>query len=319
MSFSPSLRLYRALVPLIVASLLLSACAAPNPAEGKAGALRVVATTTIVGDVVQAVGGDQITLDTLIPANVDEHGYQPTPQDVAKVSRASMVFMNGAGLEPFIDKLTQNANGKAQVISVSEGITLQQGVPEDHVSTGSAGETGAPQGDPHVWMDPNNVSVWVGNIEKALSAADPAHAADYAQNAARYRQQLKDLDGWIRAQVSQVPQNRRDLVTDHLVFTYFAKQYGFEQVGAVVPGYSTTTAPSAQELAQLEDAIRKLGVPAIFVGNTVNPALSDRVAQDTHTKLVHILTGSLTTKDGPGPTYIDYIHYNVTAIVTALK
>ena len=325
MTFRQSLRLKQnALIPLILAGMLLSACAAPNTAQGSAGKLRVVATTTIVGDVVQNVGGDWITLDTLIPAGVDEHGYEPAPQDVAKVSRANLVFINGAGLEPFIEKLTQNANGKAQMISVSDGITLLQSVPEDNVSASSGPAssgpaTGALQGDPHVWMDPNNVLVWVGNIEKALSAADPAHAADYQKNAARYRQQLKTLDAWIRTQVSQVPQNRRELVTDHLVFTYFAKQYGFGQVGAVVPGYSTTTSPSAQQLAQLETTIGKLSVPAIFVGNTVNPALSERVAQDTHTHLVHILTGSLTTKDGPAPSYLDYIHYNVTAIVTALK
>ena len=318
MTLRPTPRLrQRALILLILAGLLLSACASPNAVQGNAGTLNVVATTTIVGDVVKNVGGDWITLDTLIPVGVDEHGYQPTPQDVAKVSRANLVFINGAGLEPFIDKLTQNASGKAQIISVSDGITLEQGVPEDNVS--ATGGNGALQGDPHVWMDPNNVMVWVTNIEKALSAADPAHAADYQKNAARYRQKLKDLDGWIRAQVSQVPQSRRVLVTDHLVFTYFAKQYGFEQVGAVVPGYSTTTSPSAQELAQLETAIRKLSVPAIFVGNTVNPALSERVAQDTHTRLAPILTGSLTAKDGPAPTYIDYIHYNVDAIVTALK
>lgn len=304
--------------PLVVLSLLLSACSATGAAPAQNGKLRAVATTTIVGDVVKNVGGEWVELSTLIPPNVDEHSYEPTPQDVVKVSQASLVFINGAGLEPFLEKLTSNASGKAVIVSVSDGITLLQAAPEDSPS-GTVQETGGLTGDPHVWMDPNNVLVWVDNIQKALSAADPAHASDYQKNATAYRAQLTSLDAWIRTQVAQIPQNRRVLVTDHLVFTYFANRYGFTQVGAVVPGYSTTASPSAQELADLENAIRKLSVPAVFVGNTVNPALAERVAQDTNTRLVHILTGSLTASDGPAPTYIDYIHYNVNAIVNALK
>ena len=303
---------------LVALSLLLSACAPTGAAPAQDGKLRVVATTTIVGDVVKHVGGDWIDLSTLIPPNVDEHSYEPTPQDVVKVAQASLVFTNGAGLEPFLDKLTSNAGGKAVIVPVSDGVTLLQAAPEDSPS-GVVQDTGGLTSDPHVWMDPNNVLIWVDNIQKALTAADPAHAGDYQKNAAAYSAQLKSLDTWIKTQVSQVPQNHRALVTDHLVFTYFAHRYGFTQVGGVVPGYSTTASPNAQELADLENAIRRLSVPAVFVGNTVNPALAERVAQDTHTRLVHILTGSLTTPDGPAPTYIDYIHYNVNAIVGALK
>lgn len=309
----------RLISALVAGTLFLSACAAPGASQARDGKLRVVATTTIVADVVRAVGGDPIDLAALIPPNVDEHGYEPTPQDVAKVAQADLVFLNGAGLEQFIQKLTENASSKAQFISVSDGIPLLQGAPEDEPSLQPTPSGAAPVGDPHVWMDPNNVLVWVDNIQKALSAADPTHQALYQQNAARYRQKLQELDAWVRAQVTAVPQARRQLVTDHLVFTYFAHRYGFQQAGAVIPGYSTTAAPSAQDLATLENEIRKLAVPAIFVGNTVNPALSERVALDTHTRLVHILTGSLTAQGGAAPTYIDYIHYNVNAIVTALK
>lgn len=303
------------LAALLVFPLLLSACAPGGPSA--AGKLNVVATTTIVGDVVRQVGGDQIALSVMIPPNVDEHGYEPTPQDAAKVADADLVFINGAGLEQFIEKLMKNAAGKAKLVTVSDGIALLQGPVEDEPAN-SAGST-ALAGDPHIWMDPKNVLAWVENIRKALSAADPAHAAQYQANADRYRQQLKDLDAWIRQQVAPLPQERRRLVTDHMIFTYFASEYQFEQVGAVVPGYSTLAAPSAQELAALEDHIRKLGVPVIFVGNTVNPALAERVAQDTHTRLVHILTGSLSDANGPAPTYLEYMKYNVNAVVTALK
>ncbi len=304
------------LLPLLVA-LILVACSAPGAGvPDTSGKLPVVATTTIVGDVVQNVGGQNINLVVLIPPGTDEHGYQPTPQDTVKVSQARLVFMNGAGLEQFIEKLMQNASGNdssgaSKLVSVSDGVPLL-------VGPALEGETQS-GGDPHVWTDPNNVLVWVDNIEKALSAADPAHSAGYHKNAEAYRQQLRDLDQWIAAQVNQVPANKRKLITDHLIFTYFAHRYGFEQVGAVVPGYSSAASPSAQELAALESAIQKQGVPAIFVGNTVNPALSERVTQDTHTKLVTILTGSLSEKNGPGATYVEYMKYDVGQVVGALK
>jgi ABC-type Zn uptake system ZnuABC Zn-binding protein ZnuA len=118
--------------------------------------------------------------------------------------------------------------------------------------------------------------------------------------------------------VAQVPAERRKLVTDHTVFTYFAARYGFTQVGAIVPNYSTAAASSAQEMAALETAIQQQNVPAIFVGNTVNPSMAERVAQDTGTRLVPILTGSLTAQNGKGPTYIDFMKYNVTQIIQGL-
>lgn len=299
--------------------LALAGCAAPVK-PNISGKLPVVATTTIVGDVVKNVGGDHIEMIVLIAPGTDEHGYQPAPQDIVKASQASLIFMNGAGLEQFIEKMMQEAagnnSGTEKLVSVSEGIQLLKG--EEHEGETHAGE-GHGEGDPHVWTDPNNVLVWVDNIEKALVQADPAHSTDYQKNAEAYRQQLGKLDGWVREQVGQVPQEQRQLVTDHLVFTYFASRYGFEQVGAVVPGYSTMASPSAQELAALEKAIREMGVPVIFVGNTVNPALSERVTQDTQTKLVHILTGSLSEKGGPGDTYIEYMKYNVGQICGALR
>jgi ABC-type Zn uptake system ZnuABC Zn-binding protein ZnuA len=168
-------------------------------------------------------------------------------------------------------------------------------------------------------MDPINVQYWVNGIEQALSEADPEHAAVYQANAQAYRQALSDLDGWITQQVAQVPQANRKIVSDHLVFGYFARRYGFEQVGAVIPSISTLASPTAQELAGLEDAIQNLGVRAIFVDSTVNPALAQRIASDTHTQLVPIFSGSLSEADGPAATYLDFMRANVSAIVQALK
>jgi ABC-type Zn uptake system ZnuABC Zn-binding protein ZnuA len=173
--------------------------------------------------------------------------------------------------------------------------------------------------DPHVWFDPHHVSTWVDNAARALSAIDPVQAATYQANAEQYRQELQALDRWIVEQVAAIPATNRQLVTDHLIFSYFAQRYGFEQVGAVVPGYSTLSEPSAQELAALEDAIRQTGVKAILVGNTVNPALAERVAGDTGTRLVQVYTDSLTAPGGEAESYLAFMRYNVRAIVDALK
>jgi manganese/iron transport system substrate-binding protein len=291
---------------------ILSACAAP--AGGQSGKMQVVATTTIVGDVVGNIGGNAIQLDVLLPPGSDPHSFDPTPQDVAKIARANLIFANGAGLETFLDPLLKNADSRAQVIYVSDGIQLirfQSNLPGE--------ESGPGGGDPHTWFDPQNVKDWVQNIEKALSAQDPGNAQTYAANAQRYTQQLDELDHWIQTQVGQIPPDQRKLVTDHEAFTYFAARYGFQQVGAIVPGYSTLAQPSAQELAALEDAIQKLGVKAIFVGETVNPNLAQRVAQDTGVKLVYLYTGALSDSSGPASTYLDFMRYDVNQIINALK
>jgi ABC-type Zn uptake system ZnuABC Zn-binding protein ZnuA len=292
--------------------LLLAACGrGTDPANSSSGKLNVVATTTIVGDVVRQIGGDAINLTVLLPTGSDPHSFDPTPQDVAKVADAKLIFANGAGLEEFLKPMLTNAGAQARVVEVSKGIQLEA---SQDVSEGSQ-----TAGDPHTWFDPNNVIVWVQNIQNNLSELDPSNASLYAANAQKYDAQLKELDTWIREQVAQIPPESRTLVTDHAVLTYFAVRYGFKQEGAVVPGYSTLAQPSAQELANLEDAIRKFGVKAILVGKTVNPSIAERVAQDTGVKLVYIYTGSLSDANGPAADYLSFMRYDVSAIVEALK
>jgi len=168
-------------------------------------------------------------------------------------------------------------------------------------------------------MDPNNVRVWTRNIAAVLSEMDPANAAAYQANAERYDQTLQTLDAWVQEQIAQIAPENRQMVVDHDAFSYFTQRYGFETVGTVVPGYSTMSAPSAQELAQLEDAIRQLGVKADFVGSTVNPALAEQVAADTGTQLVFLFTGSLSEPGGDADTYENFVRHNVSAIVEALR
>lgn len=293
----------------IAALILLWACNMPatNPESADASQkLKVVATTTIVGDVVRAIGADAIELTVLLPPGVDPHGFNATPQDVARVAESDVLFINGLGLEEFLDALITNAGGHSEVVSISQGVPVREGDDDEHI-------------DPHVWMDPLRVKLWASNIETKLSERDPANAELYAENASAFRAQLDELDGWIKGQVAQVAESNRKLVTDHGVFGYFADRYGFEQVGAVIPGYSTAAEPSAQELAQLEDAIRALGVKAIFVGNTVNPAVEQRIADDTGARLIFVYAESLSEADGPVPHYMDMMRVTVTEIVNALN
>ncbi len=297
---------------LLLVGMVSGGCVAPQAEEGK---LRVVATTTIVGDVVRHIGGETVALTVLLPPGADPHAFEATPQDMARVAEADLLFVNGAGLETFLDPLLENAGGHAEVIDLSQGVPLRAF--REKIAAGEAAEEAPP--DPHVWTDPNNVLIWTETIEQALSDADPTNADRYRHNAAAYREHLHSLDAWIRDEVAQVPPERRLLVTDHLFLGYFADRYGFEQIGAVIPGYTTVSSPSAQELAALEEAIRQYGVPAVFVGATVNPALAEQVARDTGVKLVPIYTGSLTGPDGDAPTYLDYMRYDVQAIVEALR
>ncbi len=279
-------------------------------ALGEGEKLRIVATTSIVADVVQNVGGDRIDLTALLPLGADPHAFEPTPQDVAAVAGAHVVFVNGAGLEVFLDDLLESAGENVAVVPVSHGVELLALDGKDEHGGGV---------DPHVWFDPNNVMVWTRNVEHALGELDPGNAETYEANAAAYEAELGALDAWIVQQVTQVPEANRRLVTDHASFGYFARRYGFEQIGAVFPGYSTLAEPSAQELAELEEAIREHGVKAVFVGLTVNPTLAERVAEDTNTRLVFLYTGSLSEPDGPASDYLAFVKYNVSAMVEALR
>ena len=287
--------------------MILTACAGQSTPDS--GRIPVVATTSILADIVSQVGGDQLSLTPLVPPGSNEHEYQPAPRDIAAVSDAALIFEVGLGLEEFMATIVENAGTQVNPITVSEGVSTMEfsGEEDEHYSA-----------DPHVWLDPANVVIWVQNIESALAVYDPAHADAYHENSRDYITQLTELDAWIAQQTAGIPAENRRLVTDHMLFGYFAEKYGFEVIGAVIPSYSSMAQPSAQQLAQLEDAIRQYGVKVILVGNTVNPALANRIASDTGIELVPFYTGSLSEPSGPAPTYLDYMRYNVSVIVDAL-
>ncbi|HBA92449.1 MAG TPA: hypothetical protein DCZ08_12150 [Anaerolineaceae bacterium] len=298
------------LLPVMLLALLI---ACQPIAATPAGDLKVIATTSIVADVVQQIGGDAFAVSTLLPPNAEPHNFQPSPRDMAMVANASIIFANGAGLEEFLQPLIENAGAKARVIEVSDGIQLLE------APAGEADGEDAHTGDPHTWVDPNNVMVWVENIRVALVELDPANAAIYQANAERYTASLKELDSWVVEQVALIPAANRTLVTDHLVYGYFAAGYGFEQIGAIIPGFSTSSSPSAQDLAKIEQAIRGHNVRAIFISDAVTSTLAQRVSDDTGVQLVRLYHESFSEPGGPAATYLDMVHYNVSAMVAALK
>lgn len=309
---------------LVLASLLLAACGGNAPTASNNG-IKVVASTTIVGDVVQKIGGDLIELTVLFPPGTDPHTFEPRPQDIVVLSEARVVVINGMGLEEALEPALE-ANVKGTIVHASDGIEVLAFEGGEHEEEEHEGEEHEGEeehahegGDPHTWTDPNNVIVWTQNIAAALAEADPVNAKTYHANADAYIASLTELDGWIHAQVAQIPAGRRKMVTDHLSFGYLADEYGLEQAGALIGSFSTNAAPSAQELAALEDRIKEQGVPAVFVGKTVNPALAEQVAQDTGVKLVYLYTGSLSEAGGEADSYINFMRYNVNAIVEALK
>ena len=277
-----------------------------------AAPVRVVATTTIVGDVVAAVGGQAIDLRVLLPRGADPHTFQATPRDLVLLSTAGVVFLNGAGLETVLYPLLDTTASDA--VALSAGMTLRR------LGDQERDDHGEDEGDwdPHVWLDPTLVMIWTERIADALAERDPANAVGYAARADTYRTALADLDLWIWRQLGGLPSERRQLVTDHASLGYFAARYGFTEIGAILPGFSTLAEPSARELAALEDRIRELGVTALFVEASAHPTLARQIADDTGVGVVRLFLGSLSAPNGPAASYLDLMRYNVTRIVDEL-
>jgi ABC-type Zn uptake system ZnuABC Zn-binding protein ZnuA len=278
--------------------------------------LRVVATTNIVGDIVSQVGGERIELRVLLPIGADPHAFNPAPQDVAAIYDAHVLFANGAGLEEFMQSILETAPD-TPIVYLSEGIELREW-DDDHDDDG-ADDDDDHDVDPHTWVTPHNALVFVHNVEHALSALDPDHAEYYHENAEAYEETLEELDAWVQAQIDTIPVANRKLVADHSVFGYYADRYGLEELGAVIPSFSTVSEPSARELAALQDTVREHEVPAIFVGTTVSPTVVDRLAEDLGIRVVALYTGSLGPAGSGAETYVDYVRYNTNAIVEALR
>jgi len=285
----------------ILLTFIISACGQNASTSQKADS-ELLTSTTILADITRNIAGARITVDSLLPIGTDPHSYQPTPRDVARITDSKLLIINGAGYEHFLESLLENTGSEPEVIDASAGI--------------NPGEEAV---DPHMWLDPNNVIVYVENIREALTHFDPEGAADYQSNADAYVAELKNLDAWIVEQVRQVPEVNRLLVTNHEALGYFAERYGFTVAGTVVESFSSSASPSAGQMADLIDQIRSSSAPAIFLDASDNESLAEQIADETGVRVVTGLHLESLTEGVPAATYIDMMKHNVTLIVDALK
>jgi zinc/manganese transport system substrate-binding protein len=281
--------------------ILFAAVMAVHPLRAE-DRLNVVASFSILGDLVKNVGGDKVDVATLVGPNGDVHVYTPAPSDAKKNADARLLVMNGLGLEGWLPRLVQSAGSKATIVTASNGIAPLQ--------LGS-------DADPHAWQSVANVRIYVANIRDALIAADPADAAVFRANAERYLGELNALDAEVRADIAKIPPERRKVITTHNAFGYFAAAYGVTFIAPV--GVSTESEPSARDIATLIQQIKAAKIPAVFLENLGDDRLIRRIAAETGAKAGGTLySDSLTDEKGPAPTYIALVRHNIKALTSAL-
>lgn len=291
----------------------LSACVNTPDHMERQEELSIIVAESFLADIVQNVAGTQATVQTLVPAGSDPHSFQATPQDLTRIENSHLFVINGGGLEEWLEPLMGDGFTTTIVVA-SEGI--------DPVIREHEGEDvhGHEEGDPHFWLDPTLVIVYVKNIQAALTLADPEGESVYADNATDYIDELKLLDEWIKEQIALIPSENRILVTNHESLGYFADRYGFTIAGAVIPSVSSGATSSAAELSELVDTINKYKIKAIFIETGADPTLATQIARETGIAVVDdIYTHSLTPADGNAPSYLEMMKYNTSRIVDTLK
>jgi ABC-type Zn uptake system ZnuABC Zn-binding protein ZnuA len=298
---------------LIALALALAACdaappATPPPTGNGAGRLNVVATTTQIRSMAEAVAGDRATVRSILPPGADAHEFEPKPSDVQAVSAAALVLKNGIGLDDWLDRLLINAGGNHALTTVSDGVPIRQG---DEQETA---------GDPHIWFSALNAMTMTRNIRDALVAVDAAHAATYQANADAYLTRLAGLDQYIMDQIATVPPDQRKMVTNHDGFGYYIARYGLTFVGSIIPSLSSEAQPSARDVADLITKVKAAHVKAIFLESSINPQLAQQIGDETGVTVVDTLYGDALGAPGtPGATYEGMMRYNTDTIVAALK
>ncbi|MGN6486895.1 MAG: metal ABC transporter substrate-binding protein [Devosia sp.] len=292
------------LAALSLALLTGTALAAP---------LDVVASFSILGDMVKQVGGDRVAVTTIVGPDADTHVYEPRPQDAAVLGRAQAFFVNGLGFEGWIARLVEATDFKGKVVTASAG-----------VQTHTLAEGGEEQGqhrdgiDPHAWQSLGNGLLYVANIRDGLCAIDPEGCAVYTANAAAYSAEISALEVEVKAQVAAVPEAQRKVITTHEAFGYFAEAYG---VTFLAPeGISTDSEASATDVARLVDQVKQQGVKALFIENMSDPRLVQQIAAETGAKLGGALYADALSRPGEGAaTYLEMFRHNVALLVPALE
>jgi len=265
--------------------------------------IKVVSTFSILGDMVQNIGGDNIELTTLVGANGDGHVYEPTPADAKSVAAADIVFVNGLGFEGWIDRLVKASGYKGKVIIATEGIKELK----------FEGEL-----DPHAWQDLSNGRIYIKNIKNALTDLDPKNSNLYKKNFIAYDKILESMDKSTKDKFADIPKKNRKVITSHDAFLYFGRAYGIDFRSPV--GVTTESEPSAGELAELITEMRKDNIKALFAENITDPRLIKQLAKEVNAQIGGTLySDALSDNSEPANTYINMFKYNVNELATILS
>lgn len=284
---------------IVFIGIALAMIVSPASAQDR---LNVVASFSIIGDFVRNVGGERVSVTTLVGPDGDAHVYTPTPADAKKIADARLVIVNGLGFEGWLSRLVQSSGKKPTIVTATRGIAPRK--------LGS-------EADPHAWQSAANAKTYVTNIRDALAAADPAGAETYRGNAQTYLEKLDALDRETRAAVAQIPQDRRKVISTHDAFGYLAAAYGIEFVAPL--GVSTESEASARDIARIITQIRTQKIPAVFLENISDSRLIRRISAETGARVGGTLySDSLTGEKGDAPTYIDMVRHNIKALTSAL-
>jgi zinc/manganese transport system substrate-binding protein len=278
----------------------------PLCAHADAGKLPVVASFSVLGDLVRQIGGDDVQIDTLVGPDGDVHVYQPSPGDARKLAAARLVVVNGLDLEGWMARLIASAGFKGDIVTATQGVVPLQST-----------EDGRTLPDPHAWQDLANGRAYVRNIAAALAAADPGHAANYADRAAAYDAELADLDKWVKTEIGMIPPEQRRIITTHDAFRYFGHAYGIEFRAPV--GMSEDSEPSAGAVAALIRTIRHDHIRALFIENMTDPRLIEQLARETGAVPGGALFADALSKPGEGgESYVAMFRHNLPAMVAAM-
>ncbi len=278
-----------------------------------AAPLKVVASFSILGDMVKQVGGNLIDVETLVGPDSDAHVFQPTPADGKKVASASIVFINGLGFEGWMERLITSTDYKGKVVTVSHGLTgtrTMMGKEDGRAETIT---------DPHAWQSLSNGRLYINNIAAALSEADAAHAAQYKANAAKLDSELAALDSWVKAEIAQVPASRRKVITSHDAFGYFSSAYGVTFKAPV--GVSTEAEPSAKGMKDLIVQLKQEGVKAVFLENMASEKVIKQLAEEAKVSVgAPLYADALSaSRNGPAPSYQAMFKYNTRMLAQGMK
>ena len=297
----------------IVTTVALLATNATTLAADKQ--LKVTTTTTMVADLVRSVGGDRVTIETLMGPGVDPHLYKAAASDVTKLQQADIIFYSGLLLEGKMQEIFTNlARSKRRVYAVTESIPVDRLLAPPEF---------AGHHDPHVWFDVTLWKLCLDTVVKVLTDADPAGNKLYEQRAVETRKRMDELHAWALAKANELPPNRRILVTSHDAYNYFGRAYGFQVVG--LQGISTVSEAGLADVAKLSDFIKEKGIKAVFVESSVPHNTIERISKDTGAKIGGELFSDAMGAAGEMEngydlgTYEGMIKHNLTTIVEALK